>query len=93
MESGSVASSSVLDSGYAAFKAGENQVKESAVAIASASQLNSGTESASEQQIPSADQVNQALLDLSQGSTYAKAGVRVIQTDFDTTGSLLSVIA
>ncbi|MCC8991371.1 MAG: hypothetical protein LM514_01995 [Streptococcus sp.] len=93
MDSGSVASSSAYASGYAAFQAGEKQVEKGADTIASASSLNSGTESASEQKIPSADQVNQALLDLKQGSIYAQAGAKVMQTDFDTTGSLLSVIA
>lgn len=97
MDSGSVASSSAYASGYATIKSGENLIDQSAQTIAS--QLNSGTESASEtqtqsqQKIPSADQVNQALLDLKQGSIYAQAGAKVMQTDFDTTGSLLSVIA
>ncbi len=97
MDSGSVASSSAYASGYATIKSGENLIDQSADTIASASQLNTGTEAASEtqsqQQIPSADQVNQALLDQKQGLIYAQAGAKVVQTAFDTTGSLLSAIA
>lgn len=97
MDSGSVANSSVQASGYAALKAGENLINQSADTIASASQLNTGTEAAtqtqSQQQIPNADQINQALLDQEQGLIYTQVGARVMQAAFDTTGSLLSAIA
>lgn len=97
MDSGSVASSSAYASGYDTIKSGEKLIDQSAQTIAS--QLNSGTESASEtqtqsqQQIPSADQVNQALLDQKQGLIYAQAGAKVVQAAMDTTGSLLNAVA
>ena len=97
MDSGSVASSSAYASGYDTIKSGEKLIGQSAQTIAS--QLNSGTESASEtqtqsqQQIPNADQVNQALLDQKQGLIYAQAGAKVVQTAMDTTGSLLNAVA
>jgi len=97
MASGPVASSNVIASVYAGINGGESMIKQSAITIADASQLNSGTEAASEtqsqQQIPSADQVNQALLDQKQGLIYAQAGAKVVQTAMDTTGSLLNAVA